>query len=97
MFGIRPQTLARYAREGRLTPYLTPGGHRRYRLSELRSILASAEPSDEEQQQAMDAVRLYEQGWSIMQVAAKFGLSYPVMRRILMGRTTLRDRGGSRK
>ena len=29
-----------------------------------------------------DAVRLYEQGWSIRQVADRFSLSYGVMRRI---------------
>lgn len=95
MFGVLTPTLARWVREGRLTAWFTPGGHRRYRLSELRRILAGAEPSDEEQQQAMDAARLYEQGWSIRQVADKFGLDYGVTRRMLMGHTTLRDRGGS--
>lgn len=41
-----------------------------------------------------DAVRLYEEGWTIRQVAARFSLSYGVMRRILGARTTLRHRGG---
>jgi transposase len=39
-------------------------------------------------------VRLYQQGWSIRQVAAKFDLSYGAMRRILQRHTTLRNRGG---
>jgi transposase len=41
-----------------------------------------------------DAVRLYDQGWSIRQVAEKFDCSYGAMRRILMKHTTLRNRGG---
>jgi excisionase family DNA binding protein len=30
LFGVRPATIARWAREGCLTPLRTPGGHRRY-------------------------------------------------------------------
>ena len=39
--------------------------------------------TDEDRQVAEDAVRLYDQGWSIRQVAEKFGLEYTTMRRIL--------------
>jgi excisionase family DNA binding protein len=28
IFGVRTTTIARWAREGRLTPFRTPGGHR---------------------------------------------------------------------
>jgi hypothetical protein len=53
----------------------------------------SGEP-DEDQVMAQDATRLYEQGWSIRQVADRFECSYGVMRRILKGRVTLRTQGG---
>jgi excisionase family DNA binding protein len=95
LFGVRPSTIARWAREGKLTPMLTPGGHRRYRPAEVYKVLGSTagEPA-EEQLMAEDAVRLYEQGWNIRQVAARFDCSYGVMRRILKTRVTLRARGG---
>jgi hypothetical protein len=95
LFGVRTATVARWAREGKLRPLLTPGGHRRYLRSEAESILGSADSGDEPQEgMEQDAVRLYEQGWSIRQVADRFSLSYGVMRRILGTHTTLRYRGG---
>ncbi|GAA4496977.1 hypothetical protein GCM10023191_039780 [Actinoallomurus oryzae] len=48
----------------------------------------------ERQEFAQDAVRLYDQGWSIRRVAEEFGVGYGLMRRILRSRTVLRDRGG---
>jgi excisionase family DNA binding protein len=39
LFGVRPATIARWAREGRLTPLRTPGGHRRYVRSSVREAL----------------------------------------------------------
>ncbi|MDN3355507.1 helix-turn-helix domain-containing protein [Actinomadura sp. DC4] len=45
---------------------------------------------------ADDAVRLYEEGSTIRQVAEKFGTGYGAMRRILRQHTTLRNRGGRR-
>lgn len=70
----------------------TPGGHRRYRLADVRVFLESlATPVDPEQEKLeTDAVRLYDQGWSIRQVADRFGYGYSTMRRILLRRTTLR-------
>jgi len=94
LFGVRPTTIARWAREGRLTPLQTPGGHRRYRPAEIREVLSATGESTEEQLMAEDAARLYEQGWNIRQVATRFDCSYGVMRRILKGRVTLRARGG---
>jgi hypothetical protein len=94
LFGVRTATIARWAREGKLRPLLTPGGHRRYLRSEAESILGSAEVDQAQEGMEQDAVRLYEQGWSIRQVADRFSLSYGVMRRILGTRTTLRYRGG---
>ena len=96
IFGVRTTTIARWAREGRLTPFLTPGGHRRYRRAAILRLLAADEPDPEETLLAQDAARLYEQGWSIRQVAERFGRGYGVMRRILAAQVRLRDRGGYR-
>jgi excisionase family DNA binding protein len=98
LFGVRPSTIARWAREGKLAPLLTPGGHRRYRPADVREVLGrdglTEEEAIAEDAMAQDAVRLYEQGWNIRQVAARFECSYGVMRRILSSRITLRSRGG---
>jgi hypothetical protein len=94
MLGVAVSTLASWARAGKVSAALiTPGGHRRYDRIEIRALVrerATAGPAEE--QMEIDAARLYDQGWSIQQVAAKFDLSYGVMRRILRKRTTLRDR-----
>jgi excisionase family DNA binding protein len=85
LFGVRTTTIARWSRDGRLAAFLTPGGHRRYRLSDVRALLAATEPAETEpdRQAAEDAVRLYEQGWSVRQVAEKFDSDYSTMRRLL--------------
>lgn len=86
LFGVRTTTIARWSREGRIAAYFTPGGHRRYRLEDVRALL---DQDDEEvgskldRQTVEDAVRLYGQGWSIRQVAEKFDLDYTAMRRLL--------------
>ena len=96
IFGVRTTTIARWAREGRLTPVRTPGGHRRYSRDAVVRLLANdTTPDEAERQWAEDAARLYEQGWSIRQVAEKFDCGYGVMRRILRMRVALRNRGGS--
>ncbi|GLY92423.1 helix-turn-helix domain-containing protein [Actinoallomurus iriomotensis] len=85
-------TLAWWARIGALKPALhTPGGHRRYRRADVLAFRESADREDPERgRREQDAVRLYEQGWSIRQVADRFDCGYGTMRRILMRRTTLR-------
>jgi excisionase family DNA binding protein len=96
IFGVRTTTIARWACEGRLTPLRTPGGHRRYSREAVVWLLAQdATPDEVERQWAEDAARLYDQGWSIRQVAEKFDCGYGVMRRILRTRVALRNRGGS--
>lgn len=50
--------------------------------------------SEADEEMVADAVRLYDQGWSVRQVAEKFDCSYGAVRRILMKHTTLRNRGG---
>lgn len=39
MFRVDPKTVTRWAKAGRLTSVRTLGGHRRYRLSEVTSLL----------------------------------------------------------
>jgi excisionase family DNA binding protein len=98
IFGVRTTTIARWAREGRLTPLRTPGGHRRYRWDTVVRLLAQDATSDgaeDERQWAEDAACLYAQGWSIRQVAEKFDCGYGVMRRVLRARVALRNRGGT--
>lgn len=98
MFEVRTTTVARWARDGRLAAQRTPGGHRRYLLSDVRQVLgADAQDRLEARRLApddpvRDAIRLYEQGWSIRRVAAEFGLSYGAMRRVLRRHVRLRER-----
>ena len=40
MFRVDPKTVSRWARQGRLPHFRTPGGHRRYRAGEIEKILA---------------------------------------------------------
>lgn len=96
VFGVRVPTVARWAREGTLKPAaLTPGGHRRYSRRDVAALLESygpGEPAPEHVQMLQDAVRLYDQGWSIRRVAEEFGFSYGKMRRALSALTPLRNR-----
>ncbi|MGI5233772.1 helix-turn-helix domain-containing protein [Actinoallomurus sp. CA-142502] len=95
VLGITTTTLARFAREGRIdSAFKTPGGHRRYSLENLRCFQAGRAGVTEEDVRADDMARLYEQGWSIRQVAAKFDTTYPIARRLLRTRTVLRRPGG---
>jgi excisionase family DNA binding protein len=40
MFRVDPKTVTRSAKTGRLASIRTPGGHRRYRQTEVRALLA---------------------------------------------------------
>lgn len=42
LFGVRPATLSRWARAGRLAWTLTPGGHRRYQRSEIQKMIEAS-------------------------------------------------------
>lgn len=39
MFGVDPRTVTRWANSGKLHPLRTPGGHRRYRASEVYDLI----------------------------------------------------------
>lgn len=45
MFRVDPKTVTRWANEGKLHPTRTLGGHRRYRVTEVRELLKKAETS----------------------------------------------------
>ncbi len=42
LFRVDPKTVTRWAKAGKLTSLRTLGGHRRYRESEVRSLLGGA-------------------------------------------------------
>jgi excisionase family DNA binding protein len=43
LFRVDPKTVTRWAKAGKLTSLRTLGGHRRYRESEVRSLLGGAD------------------------------------------------------
>jgi excisionase family DNA binding protein len=43
LFRVDPKTVTRWAKAGKLTPIRTLGGHRRYRKSEVLSLLGKQE------------------------------------------------------
>lgn len=43
-FAVHPKTVTRWANAGVLTPIRTPGGHRRYKESEVRRLLSPEPP-----------------------------------------------------
>jgi excisionase family DNA binding protein len=48
LFRVDPKTVTRWAASGRITSIRTPGGHRRFRESEVRALLrGETEPSPE--------------------------------------------------
>jgi excisionase family DNA binding protein len=47
LFGVRPATLARWSREGRLAALCTPGAHRRYSRTQINGILSEYPPAAE--------------------------------------------------
>ena len=49
LFRVDPKTVTRWAASGRITSIRTPGGHRRFRESEVRALLrGETEASPEE-------------------------------------------------
>lgn len=40
MFRVNPKTVSRWARSGKITSVRTVGGHRRFRRSEIETLLA---------------------------------------------------------
>ena len=47
MFRVNPKTVTRWARAGRISYIKTLGGHRRFKASEIRRLLAEADASAE--------------------------------------------------
>jgi excisionase family DNA binding protein len=44
IFRVDPKTVTRWAAAGKISAIKTPGGHRRFRESEVRALLEGAEP-----------------------------------------------------
>lgn len=47
LFRVDPKTVTRWAKQGRLTPIRTLGGHRRYRASEVEQLLKPGSARDQ--------------------------------------------------
>jgi excisionase family DNA binding protein len=47
LFRVDPKTVTRWAAAGRLASIRTPGGHRRFRQSEVHALLGVAAPTEE--------------------------------------------------
>lgn len=47
LFRVDPKTVTRWAAAGRISSIRTPGGHRRFRESEVRALLEGDEPLDD--------------------------------------------------
>lgn len=63
LFRVDPKTVTRWAAAGRIGGIRTPGGHRRFRESEVRALLegkknwdAGAEPVDRSAEQEVGAI-----------------------------------------
>lgn len=46
LFNVTVETVATWANEGKLPCFLTPGGHRRFRRSQVEALLSPAQPED---------------------------------------------------
>jgi excisionase family DNA binding protein len=44
LVGVHEDTIVRWANEGRLPSWRTPGGHRRFRRSDVLALLTADEP-----------------------------------------------------
>lgn len=44
LLGVTPSTVSRWADEGHLACFITPGGQRRFRRSDVERLLAGDEP-----------------------------------------------------
>jgi excisionase family DNA binding protein len=47
MFRVNPKTVTRWARAGKISAIRTLGGHRRFRESEIRTLLERVEEGEE--------------------------------------------------
>jgi excisionase family DNA binding protein len=57
LFRVDPKTVTRWAASGRITSIRTPGGHRRFRESEVRALLRGDSDSSPEGHSAVVLLR----------------------------------------
>lgn len=88
--GVSPESLSRWARDGKLTHIATKGGHRRFRVSDIQRLMGEGFGTPPESPEDR-AVRLYEEGLSVRRVAARMGWKQTTTLRLLQKRTTMRD------
>jgi excisionase family DNA binding protein len=56
LFRVDPKTVTRWAKAGKLTSIRTLGGHRRYKESEVKTLLKSLEPSNPDKTQRLGGI-----------------------------------------
>lgn len=88
LLGVDTKTVGRWARDGLIASMRTVGGHRRYRRRDVQRL--APDPS-RPPAWIDEAVRLYQQGATVTQVAARIRIPYRHMRRVLLQHTTLRS------
>ena len=54
LFRVDPKTVTRWAKSGKLTSIRTLGGHRRYKESEVKTLLKSIAANDTKNTQSLD-------------------------------------------
>jgi excisionase family DNA binding protein len=57
LFRVDPKTVTRWAAAGRISSIRTPGGHRRFRESEVRALLEGEENPEEADNQRNNGYR----------------------------------------
>lgn len=101
LLGVHRETLATWAREGHISvAFITPGGHRRYTRQEIMRV-RQGKPAQREPEEKKDIAEkmalLYQQGWTLRQLAEEFGISYGAVHSAIRKRTTMRQWGGPRQ
>jgi excisionase family DNA binding protein len=56
LFRVDPKTVTRWAKAGKLTSIRTLGGHRRYKESEVKTLLKSLVPSNPDKTQRLGGI-----------------------------------------
>lgn len=94
MLGLASATVQKYAREGRIPFDLTPGGHRRFHLEEVRAALSPMGASVVQEDTVTEDVRARFRATAVILTA--LGLEYDAVRARLESWKEVRSTGGTR-
>lgn len=71
IFRVDPKTVSRWAKAGRISSIRTPGGHRRYRESEVRSAAEDEWGSAQVEETAVAALKRTARAWRARMAVAE--------------------------